>query len=450
MRKMKKTLKKLKRYPFHMPGHKRNMRLIKNKAFKLDFTEIDGSDNLHSPAGIIKNTMDFAAKLYGTKKTFLLVNGSTCGLLSAISACTNLGDKILIARNCHKSVYNCVFLRNLTPLYVYPPQIKWGINGGISPADVENILKTNKIKAFVMVSPTYEGVVSDVKKIGEICHKYGCMLIVDQAHGAHFGFSADFPKSAVNLGADIVIESLHKTLPALTQTALLHICTNAALNINIEKYLSIYETSSPSYILMESIDACIRFMASKKGHRAVNEYVKNLKNCRKKLHCYILNDNIRGTGNVYDYDISKIVLCGGKSLFEELKKYNIECEMCSNSYTIALTSIGDSKKAFASLQTAVRKINKKSSVNSPNTAFMPKSVLTPYNAVKMPCASVPLSKSINKISASTCYIYPPGIPVIVPGEIITQSAADIINEYIKNGFEVNGLNEDKTINVIIT
>ncbi|MCC8098209.1 MAG: aminotransferase class V-fold PLP-dependent enzyme, partial [Eubacterium sp.] len=264
---LKERLESISSYPFHMPGHKRNTELFKNDIFKYDFTEIEGTDDLHHPTEILKQCMDYAADVYGTKKTYFLVNGSTCGLLAAVSAHTDIGDTVLIARNCHKSVYNAVFLRNLRPVYISPPVTGEGISGGISPEEVEKALKAASAKAFVMVSPTYEGIVSDVKAISEVCRKYGCVLIVDEAHGAHFSFYGKFPKSTIESGADIVIQSLHKTLPSLTQTALLHICSERADRDKTEKYLSIYQSSSPSYILLSSIDSCIKYMAGKEGRQ---------------------------------------------------------------------------------------------------------------------------------------------------------------------------------------
>ena len=212
----------------------------------------------------MKNASDF----FETYRTWFLVNGSSCGILAAISAVTNIGDKIIIGRNCHKAVYNCAKLRNLDVEYVYPSYIaKYGINGGYNKGEIENILKKNRdVKAVVLTSPTYDGIVSDIEEIARVVHKYNTVLIVDEAHGAHFGISEKLPVPAYKLGADLVIESTHKTLPAMTQTALLHLKSDRIDAGKVQEMLSIYETSSPSYVLMCSIDKCIREI-QKNGHK---------------------------------------------------------------------------------------------------------------------------------------------------------------------------------------
>ena len=213
-------------YPFHMPGHKRAFLPFANP-YAIDITEIEGFDNLHHATGILQEAQQKAADLYGAKKTYYLVNGSTCGLLAAISAAVPRGGKILVARNCHKAVYHAMYLRQLVPVYLYPEDTAYGIQGQVTPQMVRKQLEqTPDIRAVVITSPTYDGVVSDVQNIADIVHAYGIPLIVDEAHGAHFGFSPEFPENATRLGADAVIMSVHKTLPAFTQTALLHLCSD--------------------------------------------------------------------------------------------------------------------------------------------------------------------------------------------------------------------------------
>ena len=210
-------------YPFHMPGHKRKSLSFPNP-YEIDITEIDGFDNLHHATGMIKEAEVRGAELYHSKRCFFLVNGSTCGLLAAISAATRRGDKVLVARNCHKAVYHALYMNELQAEYLYPSITKNGIQGQITAEQVQESLYENPdAVAVILTSPTYEGIVSDVAKIAEVCHEHGIPLIVDEAHGAHFGFGGGFPENAVKLGADAVIMSLHKTLPSFTQTALLHL-----------------------------------------------------------------------------------------------------------------------------------------------------------------------------------------------------------------------------------
>ena len=223
-------------YPFHMPGHKRAALEFSNP-YSIDITEIEGFDNLHHPEGIIREAQEKAARLYGARRTYYLVNGSTCGILAAISAAVPRGERILVARNSHKAVYNAVYLRQLAAEYVYPVDTRCGVQGQITPQQVEQKLAAfSDIKAVVITSPTYDGIVSDVAGIAEVVHRFGIPLIVDEAHGAHFGFHPAFPENAVKLGADAVIMSVHKTLPAFTQTALLHLCSDRIDHTRIEKY----------------------------------------------------------------------------------------------------------------------------------------------------------------------------------------------------------------------
>ena len=253
-------------YAFHMPGHKRNKALLGIELpYDLDITEIDGFDDLHHADGILKEEQERAARVFGAEESHFLVNGSTAGILSAVMGCTHRGDKILVARHCHKSIYHAIYMNGLVPRYVYPEfDISMHMNGEISKEDVAKALAAEPdIKAVVIVSPNYDGVVSDVKGIAEVAHSYRIRLIVDEAHGPHFGFHPAFPGRANDLGADVVINSLHKTLPSLTQTAILHINGKLANRRRIKKYLDMLQSSSPSYIFMASLDACVDFLDGK-------------------------------------------------------------------------------------------------------------------------------------------------------------------------------------------
>ena len=259
-------------YPWHMPGHKRRLVEFDNP-FSMDITEIDGFDDLHHPEGILKEAMEEAAAVYGSEKTYFLVNGSSCGILAAVSAAVPPGGKLLMARNCHKSAYHAALLQQARVTYIYPELEAEGFYGAVRAEDVEAALQADPdIRAVIVVSPGYEGIVSDIRAIAEAAHAHDCALLVDEAHGAHLPFGKgcglDFPASALEMGADAVIQSLHKTLPSLTQTALLHLGRNSGARMDrdrVELYLRIYQSSSPSYIFMASIDHCIRLMAGEAG-----------------------------------------------------------------------------------------------------------------------------------------------------------------------------------------
>ena len=298
-------------YPFHMPGHKRNPMLCDGiMPYEIDLTEIDGFDNLHNAESCILEVQNLAEKLYNVKKAFLLVNGATGGILSAVRAMTDRGDKVIVARNSHKSVYNALELCGLTPKYIVPKVDKeFGINCSITPSQAEKAIWENPdAKLLIITSPTYEGAVSDIKEISRIAHLHNVSVLVDEAHGAHFPFSDSFPVEAIQCGADVAVASLHKTLPSLTQTALL-LTSNEELINPLAENLAIFETSSPSYVFMSSIEKCLDFC---KNTKAFDEYIIRLNSfkekCRELKNIKVLccgNDNIKNH-NFFDFDISKI------------------------------------------------------------------------------------------------------------------------------------------------
>lgn len=447
-------------YPFHMPGHKRNIE-DGVSPFSYDITEIDGFDNLHNPQGILKIAMEEAAEFYGTDKTYYLVNGSTCGLLSAICGVTSRGDKILVARNCHKAVYNAIYLNELTPVYINPEYIEmYGINGGISPEVVRYELSENPdIKAVIITSPTYEGVVSDVQRIAEIVHKRGIPLIVDEAHGAHFGLHTGFPQSAVKSGADIVIQSVHKTLPSLTQTALLHIRSDIVNVSEVERFLHIYQSSSPSYVLMSSIDECINKLKSD-GLFLFEPYVKRLEvmltHEKQLTHLKIVGHEIVGKNAVYDLDPSKIVISvrgtsyTGSRLYKEmLEKYHLQLEMASGDYAIAMTSPMDTEDGLLRLFMAMVEIDRDMRIYGDDTKnevvnyMIPKPIVMEniYKATHSDTEEMLIENAVGKISNEFVYLYPPGSPILAPGELITNDIVKLINDYKASGLSVEGLRD---------
>ncbi len=453
-------------YPMHMPGHKRQSgKFDFAGVFDIDITEIDGFDDLNDPKGILLLSQQRAGRLFGSKETFYLVNGSTVGILSAISACAKRNGKVLMARNCHKSVYNGVYINQLEPVYIYPNILnEFGVCGGINPCDVENHLKNNEdIDLVIITSPTYDGVVSDISKIKEITKRYNAVLMVDEAHGAHFGFSDNFPMSALKLGADIVINSLHKTLPALTQTALLHVNYDVPVEtINkIKMYLSIYQSSSPSYVLMSSIDKCIEILNTQ-SNNLFFELERKLQDfyCKTKELKYIkvFQKSDVDKNNIFDFDFSKLLInvgdtsINGVELYNILlNKYHIQMEMVSVNYVLGITSIFDTEEGFNKLLNGLKEvdslISKRISNNIVFTTNYAKISLSPYMAYENKSIDVELINSVGKISAEYVYLYPPGIPLLVPGEVILGELIDQILIYKNLGLEVKGL-LDKSLSKI--
>lgn len=481
-------------YPWHMPGHKRRLNtifpdLVENP-FLIDVTEVGNLDEFHHPEGIIRDAFLRAAKIYGTNKSYYLVNGSTCGILAAISAVCRPGESLIVARNCHKAVYHAIRLLNIKPVYILP---KWnnilGMFGGIDFNEVKKTIKAHpEVKGMILVSPTYEGVVSDIEKISKIVHKFNIPLIVDEAHGAHFEFMANVnetisttdytkvPDPAIRLGADIVIESLHKTLPAMTQCAVLHENSLLVDRSRLEEFLAIYQSTSPSYVFMASMEACIEKMDHERDglfiiyKELLAEYRKRF-NQLKHIHLVEETDFKKSSG--YGYDDGKLVFsvknCGimqgetivplngvifGKMLEQE---YGQMMEMAGSSYVIAMTSVADSKEAFEALYQAVETIDEQLTdfrTMSDNILYnrIPERCMEIAEARNKSMEEIPFSKAEGRISGEYVYIYPPGIPIVAPGEIFSEEILNEIYKAVHRGFHVKGIfqREDLYVSVVRT
>lgn len=460
-------LEKEKRIPFHMPGHKRRGEGVFTEIASVDITEITGYDNLHDPEGMIRSSMNQLKEIYGTKESWYLINGSTVGILAAISACCTVGDGILLSRNCHKAVYNAIRLLHLHPYYFsFSIHEKYDLVQDMpkkAQTDLEEILKKHgDIKAVIFPSPTYEGVVMDVRAIKKITEKAGVPLIVDEAHGAHFVFHDYFPDSAINCGADLVIQSTHKTLPSMTQTALLHLCTDKISPEKITDRLSIYETSSPSYVLMASAEYGVAYM--RENRDKVQEYVDNLIDFRKKC-AQLKNIHLieKEEINSADYDRGKLVFSvknteiNGDQLFSWLlDQFGIELEMADRFNGIAMTSVCDTKEEYDLLFHGLMKIDKqiyqrkkkeidkeKKEIDKENQPDIPEKIMESWESEDFGKREVSLENAIGEIAASFILLYPPGIPLLVPGEKIVKETVENIRYYLYNGYNVLGLSGQK-------
>lgn len=502
-------------YPMHMPGHKRNVNLLPD--YKIDITEIDGFDNLHNPEGILKECMEHAASVYGSMDTFYVVNGSTCALQSAIYASTKRGDKILVGRNCHKSVYNMIMVRGLVPVYIYSE------NGFTMPEHVADVLEGNPdIKVAVITSPTYDGVVSGVGKIAEICHLHNVTLILDEAHGAHLPFAGGtyaagyFPKSAMYQGADLVVHSLHKTLPAMTQTAVLHRMSERVSGEKIRNALSMFESSSPSYVLMASIDECINYTDVNRK-QLFTDYVERLvkfyKRASEEFPAFFNEEILRfaffdkGCENRVSvrFDPGKILICGknlsmtGGEIYDILlNNYGIVPEMSAGDYCLCMTSVCDTQEGMNRLADALKEVYQsrydlakacpeseffgkrdvilKSGAVGVEDDFRFNSVYPPkggkmfcipgetenYEKVLLEIENLavnqgvpeednPAEERLTKVVLSedeklpVCgemvAVYPPGAPVLVPGEYVTKESIEYIKKALAAGNEVHGVHD---------
>lgn len=449
-------------YPFHMPGHKRTMDF--GNPYSMDITEIDGFDNLHHPTGILRDAQEQAAELYGSGRAYYLVNGSTCGILAAISAAVPRTGKILVARNSHKAVYHALFLRQLTAEYLYPVITKNGLQGQITPEMVEEKLKEDaQIQAVVITSPTYDGIVSDIRGIAKAVHARNIPLIVDEAHGAHFGFSSEFPENAVRY-ADAVIMSVHKTLPAFTQTALLHLCSDRIDHAQVEKYLGIYETSSPSYVLIVGIERSLR-MIREEGNELFANYAGMLGEFRQSVsdlrNLKVLDKNDFTEEEIYDFDRGKLLMeTGGKISGQELAQrllhsHGLQMEMACGNYVVALTSVMDTCEGFRRLSEALHEIDRTLDVEKEKKILSPGDIYQKqkkaeeiWEAEEGQQETVALEQAVGRESAEYVYLYPPGIPIVVPGEWVNERTVQVIEESRRLGLDVEGLQNFPRINVV--
>ena len=438
--------------PMHMPGHKRNTDLaayLDTLGAALDITEIDGFGNLHDPEGILAERMTQAATLWGSKRAWWLIGGSTAGLLAAIDAATQAGDKVLLGRNCHKSVYNGCMLCRLHTEYIAPaPFDGHGFADVITPAQVDRALAEHPdTRLVILTSPTYEGLVSDIAAISNVVHSHGAVLLVDEAHGAHLGLHDSFPPSAVTQGADIVVQSLHKTLPSLTQTAILHLCSNRVDAAELGFRLSVYQTSSPSYLLMASIDSCVQLL-TEQGSALMEQWQENIRLFYSQLSLSHLRLPLAGLRNA---DPSKLLISTagtsitGTALAARLREeFAIETEMSTENTVLCMTGMGDTPETLLRLAQGLNAID--CSLTAAAAApilpwTLPQQVLPLWQAMKQPTVALPIHEAEGHIAGDFLWAYPPGIPLLTPGERIDKALLARISTAKDHGVSLHGAKE---------
>jgi len=456
--------------PLHMPGHKRNPAFPQPDAYKSDITEIPGFDSLYEESGPLLALKERVQRLYHSENSFLLVNGSTGGLLTAIRSATKRGDTVLMARNCHCAVYHAIRMFGLHAEYIQPDYDEYGIAEGIRLEQVQTALKRCELTSLVILtSPTYEGRLSELKAIADYLHGQNIPLLVDEAHGAHLSLHPTFEGSAVAAGADLVVQSLHKTLPALTQTALLHVNGSLVSLDRVRTNFKMLQTSSPSFLLLSSVDQCISALEERADelftalqHKLARFYEKT--KSLKQLHV------IAPTEYAGSYDPSRIVVTTpatitGLQLAERLKKnFGIELEASAPRHIIAITGIADTEETFEGFAEALLAIDAaltpeptsdiqaisprtdsrtiEVTQDAANNYFhypaIPEVVYDSYAIEDAPTESLPYSACEGRISAEFLYLYPPGIPMLVPGERISGVLIDCIEQLLKNDFSLYG------------
>lgn len=426
--------------PFHMPGHKRNTALapyLKKLSAGLDVTEIPGFDDLHAPEESLKTAMEAAAALYGSRDTFFCVNGSTGGILAALRAATRRGDRVLVARNCHKAVYHALELCGLLPSYLAPPQLAgFGCAASIPPCMVEKALARHAdIRLVILTSPSYEGVLCDIASICCMAHAREIPVFVDEAHGAHLGLTEDFPAGAIAQGADLVVQSAHKTLPSLTQTAFVHLCSARISRDELARQLGIFQTSSPSYLLLASMEGCVSLLTQQRvplfdaWRRRLDHFSARMADLEKL--CLLQG----GQAGVFAKDPSKLVIgtagtdISGIALAERLReRHQIQVEMAMEDYAVAMTSPADTDEMMEALTGALIEVDaaceRRSALPLLLPLPLPRAGLSMEEASALPWQLVSSERAVSALSAAAIWAYPPGIPLLLPGEEISEALVE--------------------------
>lgn len=443
-----------------MPGHKLSKGIpyeLTQDILKLDITEIYGSDNLHCPEGIIRDAQQLAAQAFGAEHTFFLVNGSTCGVQAALLSVCQRDDVVLVSRDAHKSFLAALILSGARPVFIKPRfDENFCISAEVSVDDIKKALDEHpEAKAVFLTRPNYYGICCDIQQISNLVHDKGKILIVDEAHGAHLGFCDQLPQSSIKLGADICIQSAHKTLPALTQSAYMHVRGPRIDMGKLRFNLAMLQTSSPSYILMAFLDIAREIMQKEGGPRLDN-LVGNLTIFINDLHsntslCALTQDALpRDVEN----DITRLVIntrSSGLTGYEAekllRKSFNTYIEMSDSQNIVLISTIADDVISFSKLYTAMREIDRQGRYNMPlkkqkiNTLHIPRVIMTPCETYYAKKETIRLYDSCGRVCAGVITPYPPGIPILYPGEVFEEHTIEYLKSIISDGGNITGITD---------
>ncbi|GBF79099.1 aminotransferase class I/II-fold pyridoxal phosphate-dependent enzyme [Aphanothece sacrum] len=466
------TLSQQSRAAFYAPGHKGGQgipqplaTLLGATVFRSDLPELPELDNLFAPSGTIKQAQTLAAAAFGADQTWFLVNGSTCGIIAAILATCGTGDKIIVPRNTHQSFIAGLILSGAVPVFIkseYDPL--WDLPYSFTPEALEDALNQNSdVKAVLMVYPTYHGICGDIKAIAEITHRHDIPLLVDEAHGAHFAFHPSLPPCALSMGADLAVQSTHKVLGAMTQASMLHIKGSRVNPQRISQALQLVQSTSPSYLLLASLDGARQQMALQ-GEELLDNTIKLAQKARDEISqikgLSVLNIDKLGLGFHY-LDPTRLtvnVTALGLSGFEvdEIlhQKLGVTAELPMLSHLAFIVSIGNTQKdinqlikAFQTLANITPSPPHPITYSYPHPISHPPLSLSPRDAFFALTEMISIEDSIGRISGELICPYPPGIPVLMPGEIITQEAINYLVYIQQLGANITGCS-DETLNTL--
>lgn len=448
---------------FHIPGHKKGAGMdpefrdfIGENALSIDLINIGPLDDLHAPKGIIKQAQDLAAEAFGADYTFFSVQGTSGAIMTMVMAVCGPGDKIIVPRNVHKSVMSAIVFSGAVPIFIHPDvDERLGISHGITTDAVEKALEQHPdAKGVLVINPTYFGISADLKKIVEIAHSYEVPVLVDEAHGVHIHFHEKLPLSAMQAGADMAATSVHKLGGSMTQSSILNVKEGLVSPKRVQSILSMLTTTSTSYLLLASLDVARKQLATK-GQEIIDKTIELAQYIRKEVneidYLYCVGEDILGTKATFDYDPTKLIISVkelGLTGFEVEKwlrgMYNIEVELSDLYNILCIVTPGDTKKEADILLDALRELSKKrkEKQDQSNTTVLlpeiPLLALTPRDAFYAETELVNFDESEGRIIAEFIMVYPPGIPIFIPGEIITKENLLYIKKNIEAGLPVQG------------
>lgn len=461
---------------FHIPGHKKGAgidpefrQFIGDNALSIDLINIGPLDDLHHPKGMIKQAQDLAAEAFGADHTFFSVQGTSGAIMTMVMAVCGPGDKIIVPRNVHKSVMSAIVFSGAIPVFIHPEiDTELGISHGITTDSVEKALEQHpEAKGVLVINPTYFGISADLKKIVEIAHSFNVPVLVDEAHGVHIHFHDSLPLSAMQAGADMAATSVHKLGGSMTQSSILNVKEGLVSAKHVQSILSMLTTTSTSYLLLASLDIARKQLAIK-GKELMDTTIQLAQSIRNKIneieHLHCVGEEILGSKATFDYDPTKLIISVkelGLTGYEVEKwlreRHNIEVELSDLYNILCIITPGDTEYEGNLLVNALKELSDEYQHRpgkiDPVEVLLPEIpvlALTPRDAFYAETEVIPFEESEGRIIAEFVMVYPPGIPIFIPGEIITHENLHYIRENLEAGLPVQGPEDDeiKTIHVI--
>lgn len=445
--------------PFDVPGHKRGRgnpelaEFLGEKCVSIDVNSMKPLDNLCHPVSVIKDAENLAAEAFGAAHAFLMVGGTTSAVQAMVLSTVKRGEEIILPRNVHRSVMGALVLCGAVPVYVDPLcDERLGIPLGMRLSDVERVMKQHpNAKAILVNNPTYYGICSDLKAIADLAHKNNMLCLADEAHGTHFYFGENLPISAMAAGADMAAVSMHKSGGSLTQSSLL-LAGEAMSEGHIRQIINLTQTTSGSYLLLSSLDISRRNLALR-GREVYGKVADMAEYARSEINTiggyYAFSKELINGESVYDFDVTKLSVntagigLAGIEVYSLLRdEYDIQIEFGDLGNFLAYISIGDRLRDIERLVSALAEIRRRYGKTTGSTIHQeyidPIVAQTPQEAFYAPKVSLPLDQTEGRVCSEFVMCYPPGIPILAPGELITAEILDYIKYAKEKGCSMTG------------